>query len=142
MSPKTTCHLAEKCNVNPLLQTLRLVLTHLELSIPLARASPALGFAYSQKACYTSPDMFPMCDTSDGTGTWRVSMELLLHIATFFKFHLTQKGESTLYEIFSELKTHEKPKAWNSRLEQGRGVKKLGTNWKGTYGKSLLSLAA
>lgn len=122
----------EQSNINPLLQTLQLVLTHLLLDISSVKASPVLGFAYSQFVVYSHPDVFPMFSTN---GTWQISTELLLNIANFFKHHLTQEGE-TLYELFSQLKAHEKPKAWNSRLVQGGGVKKLGKHWKGTYGRS------
>ena len=115
--------LKEESNMSPLLQTLQLILTHMELSIPSVRASPALGFAYSQFAVYSHPDEFPMFSLD---GAWQISLNLLLHIANFFKQHLTQKGENSLYELFSQLKEHEKPKAWNSRLIQGEGVKKLG----------------
>ena len=124
--------LKEKSNINPFLQTLQLVLTHLQLNPSLVKARPVLGFAYSQFAVYSRPDDFPMFSPN---GTWQISTKLLLHIANFFKFHLTEKGE-TLYDLFSQLKAHEKPKAWNSRLVQGGGVKKLGKHWKGTYGKS------
>lgn len=122
--------LQEKSNINPLLQTLQLVLTHLQLNIPSVKASPALGFAYSQFAVYSHPDDFPLFNAN---GTWQISTNLLVHIANFFKHHLTQKGEDTLYKLFSRLKEHEKPKAWKSRLVQGGGVMKLGKHWKGTY---------
>lgn len=125
--------LREKSNINPLLQTLQLVLTHLQLNVPSVKASQALGFAYSQSAVYSHPDDFPMFSAN---GTWQIGTNLLLHIANFFKHHLTLQGESTLYELFSQLKSHEKPKAWDSRLVQGGGVRKLGKHWKGTYGKS------
>lgn len=122
--------LREKSNINPLLQTLQLVLTHLQLNVPSVKASQALGFAYSQSAVYSHPDDFPMFSAN---GTWQIGTNLLLHIANFFKHHLTLQGESTLYELFSQLKSHEKPKAWDSRLVQGGGVRKLGKHWKGTY---------
>ena len=121
----------EKSNINPLLQTLQLVLAHLELSIPSSRANPMLGFGYSQYAVYSHPDAFPMFNV---TGTWQISTNLLLHIVDFFKQHLTLEGESILYDLFSQLKEHEKPKFWNSRLVEG--AQKLGKHWKGTYGKS------
>ena len=105
----------------------------MQLNITSVKASPALGFAYSQYAVYAHPDDFPLFNAK---GTWQISTNLLVHIANFFKHHLTQKGEDTLYDIFSQLKEHERPKAWNSRLVQGGGVKKLGKIWKGTYGKS------
>lgn len=117
-------------NINPLLQTLQLVLTHLQLSVGSIKPDPVLGFAYSQFAVYCHPEDLPMFSAN---GAWQVSTNLLLHIANFFKHHLTEEGE-TLYELFSQLKAHEKPKAWNSRLVQGGGVKKLGKHWKGTYG--------
>ena len=123
--------LKEKTNMNPRLQTIQLVLTHLELQIPSGKASPTRGFAYSQCAVYAHPDDFPMFSTD---GIWQISTNFLLHVVNFFKHHLTQKDEHTLYELFSELKAHEKPKAWSSRLVQGQGVKKLGKHWKGTYG--------
>lgn len=135
MLRKVFYSLEESSNINPLLQVLQLVLTHVELNIPAARVNPALGFEYSQFAVYRHPDEFPMFNAA---GTWRISTNLLLHIANFFKHHLTKKDESTLYELFIQLRTHEKPKAWNSRLVQGNGVQKLGKHWKGTYGKILV----
>ena len=131
MLKKVFHSLNEKTNMNPHLQTIQLVLTHLELQIPSGKASPTRGFAYSQCAVYAHPNDFPMFSTD---GIWRISTNFLLHIVNFFKHHFTQKDEHTLYELFSELETHEKPKAWNSRLVQGNGVKKLGKHWKGTYG--------
>lgn len=125
--------LNEKSNINPFLQIIQLTLTHLELDITSVRTSPAIGFAYSQFAVYSHPDNSPMFSPN---GTWHISTNLVLHIANFFRHHLTQKDENTLYELFSQLEAHEKPKAWNSRLVQGGGVKKLGKHWKGTYGKS------
>ena len=122
----------KKSNINPLLQTLQLVLTHLNLDISSVRASPVLGFANSQFLVYSHPDDFPMFSEN---GLWQISTNLLVHTANFFRHHLAEKGENTLYELFSELKAHEKPKAWDSRLVQGEGVKKLGKHWKGTYGK-------
>lgn len=119
--------------MNPLLQTLQLVLTHLQLNSPSVRGNPSLGFAYSQFAVYSHPDDFPMFSANS---IWQISTNLLLHIANFFKHHLTEKGENTLYELFNQLKAHEKPKAWDSRLVQGGGAKTLGKHWKGTYGKS------
>ena len=121
----------KKNNINPLLQTLQLVLTHLNLRIPFVRASPVLGFANSQYLVYSHPEDSPMF-----TDLWQISTNLLVHIANFFRHHLAEKGENTVYETFSQLKAHEKPKAWDSRLVQGEGVKKLGKHWKGTYGKS------
>lgn len=136
MLRKKVYSLEEKSNINPLLQTLQLVLTHLDLNTPPVGAGPSLGFAYSQFAVYSHPVDFPMFSAN---GTWQISKNLLLHIANFFKHHLTQKGENTLYELFRQLEPHEKPKAWDSRLVRGGGVKKLGKHWKGTYGKSSLS---
>lgn len=67
---------------------------------------------------------------------WQISTNLLVHIVNFFRHHLAEKGEDTVYDIFSQLKAHEKPKAWDTRLVQAEGVKTLGKHWKGTYGKS------
>ena len=119
--------------INPLLETLQLVLTHLELSIGSAKANPPLGLAYSQFAVYRHPDESPMFNFGDKS---QVSISLLLHIANFFKHHMTRKDENTLYDLFSQLEEHEKPKAWKSRLHQGDGAPRPGRHWKGTYGKS------
>ena len=122
---------AKKNDINPLLQTLQLVLTHLNLRISSVRASPVLGFANSQFLVYSHPEDYPMF-----SDLWQINTNLLVHVVNFFRHHLAEKGEDTVYEIFSQLKAHEKPKAWDSRLVQGEGVKKLGKHWKGTYGKS------
>ena len=128
----------EKSDINPLLQTLQLVLTHLNLKISSIRAGPVLGFATSQYLVYAHPEDYPMFSEK---GLWQISTNLLVHIANFFRHHLAEKGENTVYEIFSRLRAHEQPKAWNSRLVQGEGVKKLGKHWKGTYGKSSWSFS-
>lgn len=120
----------KKNDINPLLQTLQLVLTHLNLEIASVRPSPVLGFAKSQFLVYSHPEVYPMFSNS-----WQISTNLLVHIVNFFRHHLVEKGED-MYEIFSQLQEHEKPKAWDSRLVQGEGVKQLGKHWKGTYGKS------
>lgn len=115
---------------SPLLQTLQLVLTHLQLD--LSMESPTLGFPWSQQAVYGHPDDFPMFKDRNKS---KINIEFLLHTANFFKFHMTKKEAHTLYTLFHGLEDHQKPRAWDARLHKGPGVKKLGKHWKGSYGK-------
>lgn len=115
---------------NPALKTLQAVLTHLQFDLSLRL--PTLGFSYSQKAVYGHPNKFPMFR---GQNYNKVNIDFIMHTANFFKYHMTMKDAQTLYEVYSELEDHEKPKAWSSRIHQGPGVEKLGKRWKGSYGE-------
>ena len=62
-----------------------------------------------------------------------VNVEFLLHIANFFKYHITHKDEGILNYDFELLSHDKKPKAWQKSLEQG--LSKPGSKWMGSYGK-------
>ena len=68
----------------------------------------------------------------------KINTIFLLHIVNFFKYHLTNETEDTLFRAYSQLGNSQKPRAWDGPLQQGRGipgVKKLGRHWKGSYGE-------
>lgn len=94
-------------------------------------ATPPLGFQDSQCAVYSHPRKVPLI----GDVIFNVNTQFLMHLVNFFRQHLTQASEHTLYELFRELGDHEKPRAWDSKLYNGPGVKKLGRYWKGTFGE-------
>ncbi|KAK4697460.1 hypothetical protein P7C71_g612, partial [Lecanoromycetidae sp. Uapishka_2] len=124
------CPFREEPNYNPALKTLQIVLFHLQLDRSLDVGM--LGFPFSQSAVYAHPQQNPLF-LNHGLD---VNIDLLMHTANFFKYHMTQATENTLYTIFNELEDDQKPRAWESQLQQGRGipgVKKLGTHWKGSY---------
>jgi len=72
-----------------------------------------------------------------GFGPLQINMEWLLHVANFWKYHLTSESECTMFNAFAGLSEDWKPKAWNRQLK--RGVQKLGRYWCGIYGSSSLS---
>ena len=104
--------------------------------LDLSLHSPVCGFPYSQQAVYAHPDDFPIFLDENYR---KVNIEFLSHTANFFKYHIRNPQEQTLYHLFEQLEDHEKPRPWEARLFQGPGVKKLGKKWKGSYGISLLS---
>lgn len=112
---------------NPALKTLQLVLTHFSFDTSLRL--PTLGFEYSQKAVYAHPTKQPLFQ---GRTFNKVNIDLVMHTANFFKFHFTTLEAQTLYNLYSELESHERPQAWNTRLDQGATW--LGKHWRGSYG--------
>lgn len=117
---------------NPLMHTLQLVLSHLTLDLAGPTHSHAYQWQISQQAVYATAKTQPIfC----GTGNLQINMTWLLHVANFFKYHLTREEECTLYEAFKSLtKKNMTPMAWQEKLQEG--CKKLGEHWKGNYGQS------
>lgn len=111
-----------------LLQTIQLLL--LPWSLEFAPECPTLGFTKSQQVVYSHPERYPLFMDKYKT---LVNITFLLHISNFFKYHMTQPQEATLFNPFHDLEDEEKPKMWQSHLEQG--TSKLGKSWKGSYGK-------
>ncbi|MCJ1223689.1 hypothetical protein MMC12_000332 [Toensbergia leucococca] len=111
---------------DPLMETIQLLFTHWTLELPSCRRT--YGFPTSQQVVYSHPNTCPMFLDSHMR---KVNIEYLLHVANFFKYHLTLPEEATLYHLFQELEDDEKPRGWQGRLEQG--PKKLGSHWKGSY---------
>ncbi|MCJ1478978.1 hypothetical protein MMC13_007662 [Lambiella insularis] len=107
-------------------QLVRLVLAHLQL-----RAIPinAYCFEFSQQAVYGHPRDFPIF--LDGFNRKKINTNYLLHIVNFFKYHITNEEEVTLFHPFAHLEADERPQSWDSLT--GLGLQKLGTHWKGTY---------
>ena len=85
---------------------------------------------------YAHPTNSPMFLDRD---RFRVNVDFFLHTANFFKYHMTNEGEQTLYPLMRQLEEDQKPRAWEGPIKQARGVplvKKLGSHWKGSYGES------
>lgn len=89
-----------------------------------------ISFPASQQIVYSHPETYPLFLDKHKT---RVNINFLLHITNFFKYHMTQRQEATLFVPFQDLEENAKPKAWQNKLEQG--LRKLGNSWKGSYGK-------
>lgn len=109
--------------------TIQLLFTHWSLDHELACQS--YSFAYSQMAVYGHPIKFPMFLDKQMRV---VNIKYLLHIANFFKYHMTRREESTLYCDVSALEDEEKPMAWKEKLKGG--VRELGKHWMGSYGEA------
>lgn len=111
-----------------LFQIIQVVFTHWSLDLSLN--CPTYSFEISQKAVYSHPNKTPMFKNKMST----VNVNYLLHIVNFFKYHITCKEEGTLQSFFEELAEDQKPRAWENHIDQG--LRKVGTTWLGTYGKS------
>lgn len=111
-----------------LLQTIQLLF--FPWSLELAIDCPTMSFPSSQQVVYSHPETIPLFLDKYKT---HVNINFLLHITNFFKYHMTQQQEATLFVPFHDLEDSEKPKVWQNRLEQG--TRKLGKSWKGSYGK-------
>ena len=113
--------------------TLQLVFTHWQLDLSMRPLT--YGFGYSKHAVYGSPEKYPLFLDVD---CMNMNTMFLLHIVNFFKYHLTNEKEDTLFKAYSQLENGQMPRAWDGPLQQGRGiagVKKLGRHWKGSYGE-------
>ncbi|GAB7343139.1 hypothetical protein MBLNU457_1215t1 [Dothideomycetes sp. NU457] len=66
-----------------------------------------------------------------GFGPLQINMGWLLHVANFWKYHLTVESECTMFGAFASLSEDCRPKAWDRQLK--RGVQKLGRYWCGVY---------
>lgn len=112
---------------NPLLMVIQLLFTHWSLDHSLE--CPTYSFGHSQQAVYGRPKDFPLFLNKH----LRINIEYLLHIANFFKYHMTRSEEHTLFEDFSALEDDHKPAAWTEKLRGG--VTQLGRHWLGSYCK-------
>lgn len=120
--------------VHGLLQVVQLLF--FPWSLDLAMNYPTISFPASQQIVYSHPEKNPLFRDKHKT---RVNLNVLLHITNFFKYHMTQQQEATLFVPFQDLEENEKPKIWQSKLEQG--IRKLAKSWKGSYGKLHKTLA-
>ncbi|TKA71896.1 hypothetical protein B0A49_04540 [Cryomyces minteri] len=125
---KVLCPLGQYGEKKPdsLLTTIQLLLTPWSLDLDLD--VPTFSFECSQKAVYETTTRMPIFE---GLNRMDVNMDFALHIANFFKYHLTRYDEHTLFEYFKDLAECENPKAWKGKLEDG--AQKLGKYWKGSY---------
>ncbi|MCJ1404416.1 hypothetical protein MMC11_007641 [Xylographa trunciseda] len=108
----------------PQLQLYRLILTHLALN---EHNEVSYCFEYSQQAVYGHPLSFPLF--KDESTKRELDLDNLLHIVNFFKYHIHDPNEYSLYDPFHGLPDDEKPMAWDSPVKVG--LQKLGTHWKG-----------
>ena len=117
-----------------LMQTIQVVLTHLQLDLHIR--SPSQGFGLSQQAIYCLPSKMPLFLDKKGT----VNMEFMLHIVNFFKYHMTCETENTLYPLLCDLMKHERPRAWEGPIKNDAVPKMPGLQWRGSYGESCYPL--
>lgn len=119
--------LADQDSVHPLLQAIQLLFAN--WSIEFSLDCPTYGFPNSQQAVYSHRDEVPMFTEHMHI----VNIALLLHIANFFKYHLTCEGEATLFNPFKGLTGEEKPRALCKPIQHG--LSRIGQLWKGSSGK-------
>lgn len=99
-------------------------------SFDLQLSPPTYGFPFSQFFVYSPALRVPLFTGSPPARN--INMELALHIMNFFKYHMTQKGE-TLYDAYSALSEAEQPGPW--RFKPREGCYQIGHHWRGTYGQ-------
>ena len=111
-----------------LLEAIQLCLAHWNYDLNLA--SPVADFQISQKAVYSNALEMPLflCEY-----TYKINFEYILHIVNFFKLHLTQESEITLFDAFEAMDEKERPGPWTFQPRQGSY--RIGKHWKGTYCK-------
>ncbi|KAL1634968.1 hypothetical protein SLS56_002052 [Neofusicoccum ribis] len=86
------------------------------------------GFPDSQKEAYSTIVKAPIFG---GFNKLEINMVWLLHVMNFFKYHIGNAGENTLFEPFGKLERAEKPFYWQGPIHNG--PQELGVHWKGTY---------
>ncbi|KAI9748852.1 MAG: hypothetical protein M1835_007090 [Candelina submexicana] len=115
-----------KVCASELLLTLQLALTHWSFDPKLQ--APTYGWEFSQKVVYQPTDEAPVFS---GTDNLSVNMAWLLHVANFFKYHLTRRDNCSLYYPFLDLEHYERPGAWRRKIQGG--LPKVGKYWRGIY---------
>lgn len=116
-------------SAEPLLHTIRVMLSHLNLDFRLCGES--YGFPDSQLMVYRSSVAQPIfLDPSKQ----KVDMLYVLHLVNFFKYHMTRRHEYTLFDEYTAMGDLERPQAWRSQIKAGSS--KLGRHWKGTYSEN------
>ena len=112
-----------------LLSAIQLCFAHWSFDLQLL--PPTYGFPYSQFFVYSAAVRMPIFTSNSSLE--KVNIEFVLHIMNFFKYHMTQKTENTLYDAYSALAQAEQPGPWRSKLREG--CYKIGQHWRGTYGQ-------
>ena len=100
-------------------------------SFDLQLLPPTYGFPYSQFFVYSAAMRMPIFIGNPPLEN--INLEFILHIMNFFKYHMTQKSENTLFDAYSALSQAEQPGTW--RFKPREGCYKIGQHWKGTYGQ-------
>ena len=113
---------------DPLLATIQLMLTHWSLRLRFRNTTHS--FYFSQHTVYAHPSVQLLFLDSNKS---LVNVGFLLHVVNFFKYHITKEDEQTAFGVYCALANGEKFKAWDGPLTQG--LKKLGSDWKSSYGK-------
>ena len=112
-----------------LLKTIQIVCAPMLLSFEPHLEKWILGFPQSQAVVYSTPTQWPIFTGSYGLD---VNMDFVLHNINFWRYHMIQEFEHTLFQAFSELECDERPRWWTSNSLKST-TPKLGRHWKGSY---------
>ena len=107
---------------------MQIMLAPAMLSLDTEFAFRMSGFPDSQQLVYGTQAKYPIFTGAHGLD---VNMDWVLGHLNFFKYHMLQDTEASLYAAFKHLAPHERPRFWSEKLAQGSG--KLGRRWKGSY---------
>ena len=118
-------------------KTLQLILSHIQLDSEIIYDD--FSFPRSQKAVYENPNTFPLFK---GKNRGEIDIILLKHTVDFFKYHISSQWAGTFCDIFNNLSSQLKPKAWDAQLQQYPNALKLGKHWLGAYGNHPLRTVA
>ncbi|KAI9847748.1 MAG: hypothetical protein M1838_000793 [Thelocarpon superellum] len=111
-----------------LMQVVQVSLSHITLHRRFY--TPAQNLGVSQKAVYESVDVSPLFK---GHGEDKVNLAWLLHVCNFYKNHLLQHEEATLYHPYHELANDQVPQAGVGTPQTTLAVP--GQHWLGSFGE-------
>lgn len=136
-SPRS-CRFSGKAASLPLL--IQLCLLHLSLDPTLkaidggTQRSEPFAAVYH---CYEAQQYVYRCYREEPIFLEKKKMEInvawLLHVATFFRFHLMKISEGVFGDKYITLDERKRPRAWTGRLQNE--TQQLAKHWKGTYCK-------
>lgn len=112
-----------------LLTTIQVLCAPMLLSFEPHISNHNFNFPDSQTAVYATASQWPIFNGAHGLD---INMSFILHNINFWKYHMLQKHEQTLFRPFHELDADERPRWWSTQLKQG-GQQQLGKHWKGSY---------
>lgn len=118
-----------------LLQTIQLVLSHFAL-----RQGPGYrghSFAVSQKAVYARSAEIGVFH---GTKKDVVNVDWALHVLNFFRRHVADFTQATIFWAYRRLGAAYRPNAWVAKLCDPGAPQMIGRYWTGSYGKRHPSL--
>jgi hypothetical protein len=112
---------------NPLLEIVQVMLAPIMFDISMKPSIPVTGFLTSQSVAYATVKSRPII-----LGGIDIDLDWALHQVNFWRHHLLDHGESSLFLEYEELHTSRRPRFWTEQLQSKRKPD-VGKFWKSSF---------